>query len=858
MRQFSQTKPNGFTPGQNGDEIELPNGDIYRMEYGAWAKVGTLDRSTGLEALAAILEKTALVGPKGDKGDKGDQGEQGKQGERGERGLAGRDGKDGEQGLQGIPGRDGLNGLNGKDGRNGIDGRDGKDGIDGKDGLSAYEVAVQNGYKGDVKEWLASLKGKDGVDGRTYAGGGLTNYNRLLGGPEDPTVQDGRVGEHWVNHTSAEMFYKNDSEAWISLGVIGAGGGGGGAVDSVNGQTGVVVLTKSDVGLGNVDNTSDANKPISTATQTALDNKQPLSTVLTNTTASFTTAQETKLAGIADGAEVNVNADWNAVSGDAQILNKPTIPTQYTDEMAQDAVGAMIDSSLNYVDGTPLLQRAALTGEATASAGSNSVTLTNSAVIGKVLTGFTSSAGTVAATDTILQAFQKVVGNISSLVTGVSSVFGRTGAVTAQSGDYTTAQVTESGNLYFTDERAQDAVGAMVDSSLTYVDATPLLQRAALTGDVTASTGSNATTIANSAVTNAKMANMAASTIKGNNTGGAAAPSDLTASQVKTLLAIANTDVSGLGTMSTQNASVVAITGGSATLSNTGLALRDTDASHTLGIVPGSNLTDNRTLTLTTGDASRTLTMSGDATISGTNTGDQAITLTGDVTGSGTGSFAATIANDAVTYAKIQNVTDARLLGRSAGSAGDCQEITVGTGLSLSGGSLTASAVNEDWCRLSADYTLTSTTSAQKLFNASTNGALTLATGTYFFECFLYLTTMSGTSGNAAFSIKGGGTATIGKIGYQTTGKDSSTPLADNTYSGVASVTDTSANPMLVVSTGSGLNVLINGTFAVTGSGTIIPSIALNTAAAAVVKAGSYFSCKRVGSDAVDTSGSWS
>lgn len=39
----------------------------------------------------------------------------------------------------------------------------------------------------------------------------------------------------------------------------------------------------------------------------------------------------------------------------------------------------------------------------------------------------------------------------------VSSVFGRTGAVTAQSGDYTTAQVTESGNLYFTNARAISA-----------------------------------------------------------------------------------------------------------------------------------------------------------------------------------------------------------------------------------------------------------------------------------------------------------------------------------------------------------------------------------------------------------------
>lgn len=46
-----------------------------------------------------------------------------------------------------------------------------------------------------------------------------------------------------------------------------------GNVESVNGQTGVVVLDANDIGLGNVNNTSDLNKPISTATQTALDGK---------------------------------------------------------------------------------------------------------------------------------------------------------------------------------------------------------------------------------------------------------------------------------------------------------------------------------------------------------------------------------------------------------------------------------------------------------------------------------------------------------------------------------------------------------------------------------------------------------
>jgi hypothetical protein len=45
-------------------------------------------------------------------------------------------------------------------------------------------------------------------------------------------------------------------------------------VNSVNGYIGSVVLTKSDVGLSNVDNTSDINKPVSTAQQTALNLKQ--------------------------------------------------------------------------------------------------------------------------------------------------------------------------------------------------------------------------------------------------------------------------------------------------------------------------------------------------------------------------------------------------------------------------------------------------------------------------------------------------------------------------------------------------------------------------------------------------------
>ena len=70
--------------------------------------------------------------------------------------------------IPGLPGRDGRDGTPGKDGEKGEIGPQGPQGIQGEpgaqgpQGLSAYQVAVNNGFSGSESEWIKSLKGADG------------------------------------------------------------------------------------------------------------------------------------------------------------------------------------------------------------------------------------------------------------------------------------------------------------------------------------------------------------------------------------------------------------------------------------------------------------------------------------------------------------------------------------------------------------------------------------------------------------------------------------------------------------------------------------------------------------------------
>lgn len=90
----------------------------------------------------------SLKGEQGPKGDEGQQGPMGPQGPKGDKGDTG------ERGPQGVAGPQGPQGPEGERGRNGANGQDGLNGVNG---LSAYEIALKNGFVGTEKQWIQYL-----------------------------------------------------------------------------------------------------------------------------------------------------------------------------------------------------------------------------------------------------------------------------------------------------------------------------------------------------------------------------------------------------------------------------------------------------------------------------------------------------------------------------------------------------------------------------------------------------------------------------------------------------------------------------------------------------------------------------
>ena len=120
--------------------------------------------------------------------------------------------------------------------------------------------------------------------------------------------------------------------------------GGTAGVVSVNTRSGAVTLTSADVGLANVNNTSDANKPVSIATQSALDAKAALSHTHTATQISDSTGtgRAVLLAADAAAARTAIGAGTSSLA----------LGTTNTTAKAGDYTPTKADVGLGNVDNT--------------------------------------------------------------------------------------------------------------------------------------------------------------------------------------------------------------------------------------------------------------------------------------------------------------------------------------------------------------------------------------------------------------------------------------------------------------------------------------------------------------------------
>jgi len=165
--------------------------------------------------------------------------------------------------------------------------------------------------------------------------------------------------------------------------------------------------------------------------------------------------------------------------------------------------------------------------------------------------------------------------------------------------------------------------------------------------------------------------------------------------------------------------------------------------------------------------------------------------------------------------------------------------------------------------RADAARNLTNSTAEQKIFDSPSAGKLALETGCYRFEAQLYITSMSGTSGNVRFSPVGtttSTTATSAAFLWHAWGIDATAPTTAATQTGSFAVTSQTAAAVSLVTaaTGTGMGASISGSFEISGAGNIVPTVILSTAAAASINIGTYIAYWRIGSTSVASVGQWS
>ena len=192
--------------------------------------------------------------------------------------------------------------------------------------INATEKAVANGVATlDVNGKVVLTQIPDSVLGQLeYMG----TYS-FLGGMPTATQK----GQYWIASSDGNGYITGDWAVWNGTSFDKVDNTD--AVATVAGRTGNVVLTKNDVGLNNVDNTSDANKPVSTAQQTALNLKANIA----SPTFTGTVTAPTFSGSLSGNAATATNVAWSGVT------SKPTTLSGYgiTDAYNSLTIGTLAE-----------------------------------------------------------------------------------------------------------------------------------------------------------------------------------------------------------------------------------------------------------------------------------------------------------------------------------------------------------------------------------------------------------------------------------------------------------------------------------------------------------------------------------
>jgi hypothetical protein len=173
-------------------------------------------------------------------------------------------------------------------------------------------------------------------------------------------------------------------------------------------------------------------------------------------------------------AVISVNGQIGIVVLNSDNIAEGTTNLYYTDTRARNSISSLA-TGLTYTAGTGVFSLTAGYSIPTIANQTDWTTAYNNSIVSAAVTGTTTKTLTLTQQDggTITASWTDIDTNL------VTSVFGRTGAVVAQNGDYSTTLVTEGTNLYYLDSRAR----AAISSSATGLTYTPL------TGDFSLTAG---------------------------------------------------------------------------------------------------------------------------------------------------------------------------------------------------------------------------------------------------------------------------------------------------------------------------------------------------------------------------------